>query len=118
MHTWLRKHCPKTGTCDECGHSGRTDYALIHGHAYSRDGEDYREMCHSCHMQYDNGGKATGPSMPGVTNPNSVLDDEKVREIRCALSSGELQRDIAKRFGVSKSLISNINLGLSWSHVT
>jgi len=54
IHTYLQKHFPKTGICDECGKSGEaTDHALLKGHTHSRDRADYRELCRSCHMIYD-----------------------------------------------------------------
>ena len=54
IHTYLQRHFPKTGTCDECGAaSARTEYALIQGRAYSRDRADYRELCKRCHNEYD-----------------------------------------------------------------
>ena len=53
IHTYLRKHFPKAGACEECGKEGRTDYALIRGREYSRKREDYRELCRRCHVLYD-----------------------------------------------------------------
>lgn len=53
VHTYLSKHFPKTGVCDECGISATTDHALIEGRSYSRDRSDYRELCRRCHMLYD-----------------------------------------------------------------
>ncbi len=53
VHTYLSKHFPKSGTCDECHEAKRTDYALIKGREYSRNREDYRELCRRCHIVYD-----------------------------------------------------------------
>jgi hypothetical protein len=53
IHLYLRNHFPKSGVCDECGRTVRTDYALIKGRAYSRNREDYRELCRRCHVLYD-----------------------------------------------------------------
>ena len=53
LHTYLSKHFPKAGICDECGEAKRTDYALIEGRTYSRDRADYRELCRPCHLEYD-----------------------------------------------------------------
>ncbi|MBO0813636.1 MAG: hypothetical protein J2P30_00555 [Actinobacteria bacterium] len=62
LHRYLRKTYPKTGICEECGkHASRTDYALIKGRAYSRNREDYRELCHACHMRGDLGGRVFSP---------------------------------------------------------
>jgi hypothetical protein len=53
LHTYVSKHFPKAGTCDQCGQAKQTEYALIHGREYSRDRNDYREMCKRCHNAYD-----------------------------------------------------------------
>jgi hypothetical protein len=56
-HTYLCKHFPKSGICDECGKpAARTEYALIKGREYSRNREDYRELCKLCHNRYDETG--------------------------------------------------------------
>jgi HNH endonuclease len=46
------------------------------------------------------------------------LDEEKVDHIRFLLAIGMKHRDIAEIFGVSKSTITNINTGKTWTHVT
>lgn len=62
LHGWLCQHYPKTGICEECGEKkAKTHYALIHGRAYSRNREDYRELCVGCHMRYDLGGRTVSP---------------------------------------------------------
>jgi len=61
LHRYLRKAYPKTGVCEECGAEGRTDYALIKGRPYSRNREDYLELCHPCHMRYDHTGRVFSP---------------------------------------------------------
>lgn len=43
------------------------------------------------------------------------LSDQSVREIRSA--QGVLLRDLAKRYGVSETQISNIRRGKQWRHV-
>ena len=34
---------------------------LINGRPYSRNREDYRELCHGCHMRYDHKGRIHTP---------------------------------------------------------
>jgi hypothetical protein len=53
VHTYMQKHFPKTGVCEGCGGSAKTDYALIAGRTYSRERVDYRELCRPCHLEYD-----------------------------------------------------------------
>lgn len=40
---------------------------------------------------------------------------EAVNEIKARAAAGELRRDIAKRFGISKSYVSAVTLGRSWA---
>src|SRR5262249_36848984 len=73
IHTYLRKHYPKTGVCEECGEDGkRTEYALIKGREYSRNREDYRELCKRCHNAYDEIG---GSRWRGVMTARKAAGD-------------------------------------------
>jgi DNA invertase Pin-like site-specific DNA recombinase len=45
------------------------------------------------------------------------LDAPKVREIKKALMEGEHRSVIAKRYGVSKRVISNIDREITWKNV-
>lgn len=64
-------------------------------------------------------GKTLGPTNParGVKAAQARLNDERVIEIRKALASGELQKEIAVRYGVSQVAISCIRRGKTWAHV-
>jgi hypothetical protein len=53
IHRWIRDHYPKTGHCERCGAAGATHYASINGHVYTRNREDYSELCISCHRKHD-----------------------------------------------------------------
>lgn len=55
----------------------------------------------------------------GSKNPSSVLDEAQVLAIRLALGSGErgIGRKLAKKYGVSASIISAINVGKRWAHL-
>jgi group I intron endonuclease len=53
----------------------------------------------------------------GENNSYAKLTADDVREIRKLLAAGVLQKEIAKRFGVSKGAITDINRGKNWSHV-
>lgn len=52
-------------------------------------------------------------SLPGGSNPRAVLEPEEVAEIR-KLRGQVSQRTLARRFGVSKSQIGNIQRGDAW----
>jgi len=54
LHTWLKKHKVKTGTCSLCGAERYTEWANRNpGREHSRDLEDYIEVCKPCHMRMD-----------------------------------------------------------------
>ena len=84
IHTYLRKHFPKSGICDECGITGkRTEYALIKGREYSRNREDYRELCKRCHNAYDEIG---GSRWKGVVTARQLAPERPA----CGCGCGEL----------------------------
>ena len=54
LHGWLRKMYQKNGICDKCSSfTEPTEFSLIHGRLYTKNREDYRELCKKCHMKYD-----------------------------------------------------------------
>ena len=54
IHEWLRENFPKTGACEECDAEGPTDWAFLrHPAPHTRGREDYRELCRTCHLRYD-----------------------------------------------------------------
>lgn len=54
VHNILRREYPKKGMCESCGKIGKTDYAYMHHpKPYTRDRNDYRELCRSCHLYQD-----------------------------------------------------------------
>lgn len=58
-------------------------------------------------------GRAAGFAA-GEDHPNSSLTLGDVREIRSRVASGEVQRTIAKEFGVSPATVCSIVAGKSW----
>lgn len=61
-----------------------------------------------------NGKGREKPGFRGVRNHQSKLDEDAVRYIR---RSGESKRDLAARFGVSKSAIGFVRKRATWKHV-
>lgn len=108
MHEWVRKHHPKTGICVGCGPAPSTEYALIHGHEYSRDVNDYQEMCHRCHVRYDYAGRG------GARNR---LTEEDVREIRRRWAAGETPVQLGRIYGVSDQNIWHVVKRRTWKWV-
>ncbi len=59
-----------------------------------------------------------GIKRPGENNPNSILIIQDVIQIKLLLKNKKLTlQEIADIFNVSKSTISHIKTGLSWSHI-
>ena len=55
------------------------------------------------------------PSQNGEGNFNSKLTVKDVKEIKRRLENKELQKDIAKDFGINRSHVSRIKNGYAWS---
>ena len=53
----------------------------------------------------------------GTKIPQAKLNEEKVLEIRKLLKTGLTQSEIAKKFNVNQTIISDIKLNLIWKHV-
>ncbi len=58
------------------------------------------------------------PNNAGARNPNSKLDERKVRRIKRLISRGLNNKQIARRFAVTHGTISLIRLRKSWNHVS
>jgi hypothetical protein len=106
FHKYLGRHHPKTGICDQCGAAAKTDYALIHGREYSRNRNDYRELCRKCHAGYDLGGALAA---------SAKLTEAAVGEISRRYAAGESQRSLSREYGVTQSAISMALAGKTWS---
>jgi hypothetical protein len=59
--------------------------------------------------------KGRSPVQLGSTNPNSVLKEDQVREIKNLLKKGFTISSIAREYKVSKDAIGHIKHGRSWS---
>lgn len=53
----------------------------------------------------------------GRKQPHAVLDEQMVREIRLRAAQGELQKDLAKEFGVAQNTISAAVRRCNWGWV-
>ncbi len=61
---------------------------------------------------------AKGRHCRGESRPASKITEDDVRTIRRRYNNGELQRIIAKDFGLSQRNVSDIARGIAWKHVT
>lgn len=55
LHKWVGRHFTKAGRCEDCGRRGRTVWASP-GHTYTRNRDDWRELCPRCHWHLDRRG--------------------------------------------------------------
>lgn len=53
IHGWLRSSVLKKNVCRSCGKVGRTEWALLKGKTYEKKKSNFKELCASCHRQYD-----------------------------------------------------------------
>lgn len=61
--------------------------------------------------------KSPPPIGTGSFNSQAILDEEDVSDIRSLRQQGYLMRDLACKYGVSLSTISNIFRRKSWTHI-
>lgn len=54
------------------------------------------------------------PQNKGQDSPVSKLSDSEVREIKKLLATGDTQKNISQRFGVSQACVSDIKIGRTW----
>jgi hypothetical protein len=108
-------------------HASLVAWELTHGPV-----PDGLQVCHNCpsgdqslccnpaHLflgtQYDNIHDCIHKSRRNAFG-RQRLHPPHVREIKALLRAGRRQRDIAARFGVSRSAIAAIAIGASWSHL-
>lgn len=52
LHSWIRDNFKSNGICDFCKKEKKTEWSNK-DHNYSRNREDWQELCRKCHMQYD-----------------------------------------------------------------
>lgn len=63
-------------------------------------------------------GRSTrGTVVPGRRNATKLSERQARLILKLSLSAGANQRIIAKRFGVSQSMVSAIKVGSTWAHV-
>jgi len=61
--------------------------------------------------------KKHGTNLTGSKNPFSVLNEEKVKQIKKLLKNGHGVGEVSMIYGVSFSAIQHIKSGYSWKHV-
>jgi len=51
-HRWIRQHYGKASECQSCGSEYMVEWSNV-DHKYSRDINDYQQLCKKCHAEYD-----------------------------------------------------------------
>lgn len=101
LHDWLRQNYPLKDVCEECGAEGLTHLSYQHHpDPYTRNRDDYRELCPTCHGRFDRKGKKL-----------TMKDAEEIRRER---ANGVLLRILAERYGVAECTVSAIALNRLW----
>lgn len=53
LHKWMQRHGEKSGSCEICGQSKLTEWAMRDHSVATRNRGDWLELCKSCHARYD-----------------------------------------------------------------
>jgi hypothetical protein len=99
-----------------CAHCGKqaAQWATVKGTA-GESPDDFLPLCLPCHARYDDFGSRPAfvlAKPAGETHHSAKLTEDQVREIRSRTS--ETGAGLAREFGVTESLISEIRLGRIW----
>ncbi len=52
IHSWIQTHFERKNVCEHCNQNKKTDWSHK-THKYSRNREEWQELCRSCHQKYD-----------------------------------------------------------------
>jgi len=55
LHRYVEKRKPKPEVCEECGKKKKLNLASLTNHNYTRNPDDYKWLCYSCHKKMDLG---------------------------------------------------------------
>jgi len=53
LHIWMAKNKSKPKRCEDCGEIRKLNLASLTNHQYTRNIEDYKWLCYSCHKKLD-----------------------------------------------------------------
>ena len=53
LHKWIAKNKPKSKNCEYCNKERKLNLANMNNHNYTRNLDDYKWLCYSCHGHMD-----------------------------------------------------------------
>lgn len=123
LHARIRAKHGKANRCEFCfdKNAKRYEWALKKGRDYSDNRSDYLELCVSCHRKYDYTDEQKNKirlSLYGDLHNSAKLKNEDVLEIIRLLERGVKSKDLAEKFSIDATTISNIKTGKSWGYLT
>lgn len=65
----------------------------------------------------DRESKGRGNPGHGIAQPSAKVTDDDVREIRRLASTGMMQKEIGRRFGIAQPTVSGIVRRVTWAHI-
>lgn len=101
IHQWLNRHHPKKGACSDCGKEGKTEYANLKGHKWTRNIDDYRELCRACHLSFDWKGVPKTPQQRQRMR-QAKLGKPRSEETKAKISAG-VRRSLERRRALEAS---------------
>jgi hypothetical protein len=124
-HAWIYSHYGKATKCenDNCNfkYPKRYEWALRDGRTYSKNVDDYIQLCTSCHRKYDFSESTRQKYINNTTceaHNRAKFKNADVLEIVDLLNNGESITDVSNKFNVSEAAILDIKIGRNWSKLT
>jgi hypothetical protein len=124
LHKRIIKSNGSATKCEnpECpnNNSKRYEWALKKGHEYSDNPDDYIQLCPSCHRKYDMTDevlKKHRERLIGETHNAAKLTNDDVLMIYEMLNIGVSSKEIAAKFSMHPTTISDIKRGKRWPHL-
>jgi len=124
IHKWVLRYFGLATRCEseDCTSEKpkRFEWALRKECSYARNISNYIQLCPSCHRKYDltEAERANKSAKKiGQLNNGAKLSEISVLEIYRLLKNSIPSLDIAKRFKVHPTTISDIKRGKRWPHL-
>lgn len=120
LHEYVKNRLPKPKLCECCKKVPPRD--LANKGIYDRNLKNWEWLCRKCHMTKDGRIKKLvnyDKNSPFGENCHyAKLTEKDIKNIRKEYSTKKyLQKDLAKKYGVSRQNIGTIVNNLSWKHI-